>query len=478
MLGYLLQENVPIMTIIAFRDESSQTTFTIDSLLDMRSPHALMEPVKLFLNEFTIDNVRELLSHLALPNENELSVLADFLWEQTGGNQFYLRFRLGMMAETGGLRYSATERCWRVDPALLEASTKQVILEDVVDYCVQMLKSLPRDVLAVLCRVAMMPKGCTLAQYASIFATEPGMTELANKKEQEQQQQEGVCGSSVELVIQSALKVAIQKNILYQDKSGFSFAHDRLQESALQCLSDEEVTSLHFYLGKRGLEKENLSPGRAFGVLQHFYYARELVQDAGLILQLAKLAVDASSLYITSGSQAAVDSILQFVRDLMQTLTTRDDDVIAVEASLMISHHQIKYLLHDVAAAELLFREVQSRLTTNAEIRDAYFSRCTLLANSESDEEAIETCAQALERLGDNSLPSGLVLPEGEPAVIVQKVKQKLQELYSKNPGTTADSLANSLPVCTDEDHNFRVEMLISCIASAYKVGRFDLVSV
>jgi len=461
VLSYLIDEDVPVLIIVAFRDQSTQNTFTINSMLQSQSLE-LRDPIGLSLHEFTEKDVTSFIDQIPLP-EDQKHVLSRFLYEQTGGNQFYIRFRLSMMAETGALKYSDTQRCWILDKGLFGVGV-QVNREDVVEYCIQVLNTLEKDVIGILSRIAMTPQGKTISEYASIFRNEKGVLAVSASN-----------GCSVEEAINNAAKVAVMKGILFHNKSGFSFSHDRLQQCAVQCLSSNEVSEIRFYLGIQGLEVVDSEMERSFDVLQNFFEARELVTDPELILRIGKLAAQASSLYITAGSLAAFDRILDFVRELLETLRDENSDVSTLEVRLLVSHHQIKYLMNDVDAAESLFRLVQSHLKTATDIRDAYFSRITLLANTDSNLAAIETCANCLEKLGDFSLPTGLVLPDGEPAAIVQKVKQMIQAMYAKNPSCDAEGIAGLLPASSDEDHNFQVEILISCIGSAYVIGRFDL---
>ena len=763
-LQYLVTNSTPIYLIIAFRDLSSQSTFTLDSLIPKTNATASnenngtaatsgdttttttttnapgcsskrkLDVVGIELSEFTYDHVSQLLSYLNIQPSSYHELLTKFLYHQTDGNQFYLQFRLHVMAETGALMYypgggsasgsGTSAGYWKLDQELINLGMQMSDddNEDAIEFCGRIMQTqLPKYVVAVLCRIALMPQGKTIDELTNILQYDTklisytegssSITTASNGKDDDESKGGDNSDSSrcmidkVRDILERALTIAVQKSILYQhapsnshnhhhnhnrrgggrgsgsnsttkksnkkqrgggggtsttssttggggggagsfgvgsgDSGGsdnvsidgtnnnvgglsltnaaFSFAHDRLQQSAAQCVTnEEELSEIHYYLGLRRLyctshhattttatatstsataapaeptttttrtgASSNASSGssshnsggqnegtaefkgtdgkpnkiyrqvssiedgggmmddeywgfdggdghedvetmvinssfmmqqqkkqrdvEAFEILHHFQNARSLVLSAthiksfdsddttvkgrdDLIWDIGQLAAQACGYYVTAGSHEQFDSMIQFVRELIETVLRKDDskntnevqskeekpthDFEELKNRLLIAHHQIKYLMNDLSVAEELFNEVKPRLSKPSEIRDAYFTRIALLVNDQNHPVAISTMGEALAKLKEESVPGDLVLPEGQPTSIVLEVTQKIKDLFTKNADWDVEDVANSIPVSDDEDHNFRVEIMISCIASFYLVGRFDL---
>ena len=466
VLSYLLENYVPVLTIVAFRDRTSQSTFTLQSLLDKNCMNSSqMKFCELSLHNLSEKYVKELVHKLPLSNEDRTKLFG-FIYKQTEGNPFFLQFRLSMMAATGALTYDADSRLWRLNPDRVDFST-EVTTADAVEYCVSALGTLDHDVSSVLCRLAMMSQGLTLDEYISILEDEKGIVDLAKLK-----------SCTVPEVIRKAVTVCVQKNLLIRSGSGFRFAHDRLQHSALQKAGMKESCEIHYYLGKQALSAADSTREQAFHVLDHFSKSREFVKDPDLILRIGTIMADICAFYITAGSHEQLDGMLEFVRGLLEKLDSEQrnaDPFTSLEVRLLIAHHEIKFLMNDLDAAGDLFDEVRPHLKSASEIRDAYHTRISLLINIGSHREAIEATCEALARLDDVFLPQGLELPDGQPAAIVGEVTAQIKGMLTENPEWDIMRVAASLAVSTDEDHNFRVEIMIGMIPSLYLTGLFEL---
>jgi signal transduction histidine kinase/predicted ATPase/DNA-binding NarL/FixJ family response regulator len=467
VLSYLLEQNVPVLTIVAYRDRTSQSTFAIESLFssgDMKA--SPIEPVGLSLRDLSEKDTGELINYLALSDEDK-DALSGAMYKQTEGNPFFLRFRLSMMAETGALEYDVNSRRWRLDKSRVALGTA-VTAEDAVEYCATMLRTLDHEASSVLCRLAMMPQGRSLDEYTVTLEHEKGVVALAKSR-----------SCTVAEVIHTAVTFAVQKNLLYHTGRGFRFAHDRLQAGAMQCASPHEAAEIHYYLGKHSLPTSSqYTSEQACQVLDHFSKSREFVTDQDLILRIGTLTTEICAFYVTAGSHEQLDDMIQFARELLQKLDDdkrNSDPFSSLEVRLLIAHHRVKFLMNDLEAAESLFDSVRHRLQSSADIRDAYEARISLLINSSSHHKAIEATAEALALLDEQSLPRGLVLPDGQPAALVGEVTQQIKDIFDARPYCDALQVANSLALSTDEDHNFRVEIMISIIPSMYLIGRFDL---
>lgn len=466
ILAFLLANRIPVLIIVAFRDESSHSLFTLESLLSEEK--SCLKRLDVSLQDLNEKNVNEMIHSLALADEDK-DVLSEKLFKQTHGNPFFLRFRLSMMGATGALTYDIESHLWRLDQDRLDLST-EVTAEDVIDYCVSVLSTLDREVSTVLCRLAMMPQGWMIDEYVSVLEHEKGVAALAKLK-----------SCKVAELLEKAVLAGVEKNLLIRSEKGFRFAHDRLQQSAIQFANETESCEIHYHLGNYFLSTLDSTPGQKFQVLDHFSKCKELITESDLILRIGKIMADICGFYITAGSHEHLDGMLQFTRDLLETIDEHHisarvlEQLTSLRVRLLIAHHEIKFLMNDLDAAGILFDAVRPHLKSTKDIRDSYHTRISLLVNAGSHHEAIEATAEALSRLDDFSLPQGLVLPDGQPAAIVGEVTKQIKCLMEENRDRDLTSVANSLAVSTDDDHNFRVELMISVIASMYLMGRFDL---
>ncbi|MDC0742526.1 AAA family ATPase [Polyangium mundeleinium] len=227
--------------------------------------------------------------------------LADVVLKKTGGNPFFVKRLVQSLHDHGVLTYTS-DAGWRWDLAKIEALAYS---ENVVDLMVRTIGRLPARTQEALRIAAAIGSRFDLDVLAALLACSP----------------EEAC---------SRLSRAVEEGLLLVDRSGYRFAHDKVQEGAYAMIPEEERPAYRLRVGRYLAGHTDLTVSQnLFDVVGHLNAAGDLIADGAERLRLARMNLDAA---IRAEESAAFGAALDHLEEGLSRLP----------ADAWTSHHALR----------------------------------------------------------------------------------------------------------------------------------------
>ncbi|MRG98323.1 AAA family ATPase [Polyangium spumosum] len=209
--------------------------------------------------------------------------LADALLEKTGGNPFFVRRFLQSLHDHGVLTYAAGAGfSWDL-PQIEELA----YTDNVVDLMVRTIGRLPAATQEIL-------------RFAAAIGNRFDLGVLATVSECSSEEAYG------------RLEPAVAEGLLIPNRSGYRFAHDKVQEGAYAMIPVEGRPAFHLRIGRLLADKANLADSQnLFDVVSHLNCAIDLIDDPYERLVLARMNLDAAARAEESAAFGAARSYLE-----------------------------------------------------------------------------------------------------------------------------------------------------------------------
>ncbi|MDI1433975.1 AAA family ATPase [Polyangium sorediatum] len=215
--------------------------------------------------------------------------LADVVLKKTGGNPFFVKRLVQSLHDHGVLTYTF-DAGWRWDLARIEALA---YTENVVDLMVRTIGRLPARTQESLWLGAAIGSRFDLDLLAALLACSP----------------EEAYGR---------LERAVEEGLLVADRSGYRFAHDKVQEGAYAMIPEADRAVYRLRIGRHLARHMDRADGPSlFDVVGHWNAAGDLVTDAAERLRLARMNLDAA---LRAEESAAFGSALHYLEQGLSRL--------------------------------------------------------------------------------------------------------------------------------------------------------------
>ena len=212
-----------LLLIGAYRDSEVGPAHPLTHALDgAREQGALIRAV--VLRPLSAAHVTELVADTVGCSPLEAEPLAGLVGEKTGGNPFFVIQFLTALHRQGLIFFEREARRWRWDLARIRA---QRYTDNVVDLMVSKLRDLPGDTQAVLKMAACLGAGMDARTLEIVVGHDPG----------------------------TALRVALDEDLLLQLEDTYQFPHDRVQEAAYALIPERDRAAMHLCIGRRLLDR-------------------------------------------------------------------------------------------------------------------------------------------------------------------------------------------------------------------------------
>lgn len=231
-------------------------------------------------------SVNQLIADILKTKPAETSLLTNFIYQKTKGNPFFTCQLLRSLYENQLFRFSEEHSTWEWD---IDEIKNVQISDNVVDFLIQNLKSLPSETLTVL-------------KLASCIGNHFDTTIIYK-----------IC-TDVK-IIPDALRIAIKKeyvvpvdnnyNLLDMKENDylksdiqiiFRFSHNRIQQAAYSLVSDKDRALLHYKIGNILLnvcETGKTTEGNFFEITNHLNIGKSNIVDISERLKLLDLNIRA-----------------------------------------------------------------------------------------------------------------------------------------------------------------------------------------
>ena len=205
------------------------------------------------LAPLALDNVAQLVAESLHCPFAEAEPLAQLVSDKTGGNPFFTRQFLTVLAEEKLLRFDAGHSTWRWDLPRIHAKG---YTDNVVELMVGKLARLPQESQDALAQFACLGNAADAATLGIILAR-PAQT--------------------VRLLLQEAERAGL----VYRQEDAYTFLHDRVQEAAYSLIPETARAGMHLRLGRllvSGLSSEAIAD-RIFEVVSQLNRGSGLVES-------------------------------------------------------------------------------------------------------------------------------------------------------------------------------------------------------
>ncbi|WP_250493958.1 AAA family ATPase [Caballeronia sp. GAWG1-1] len=421
-----------VLLICAYRDNEVDRSPRFKAFLDSL-PDAGARVSSLAVGPLDPANVVALLADALHSDAAHVFPLAAVVHEKTGGNPFFIKQLLLVLAEHRMIVYDGEARRWTWD---LERIGEYESSDNVVDLMVTRLSRLPPAAQAVLRLLAFMGRRL---DRSTLMLIDPG---------------DGVESAR-------RLQPALEAGLVVSDRTGFAFAHDRVQEAAYALTPEHERGVEHARIARILLRDFNARTLQsAFDVAHHI----ERAQAAGALLELDADETDVfATVCLQAARQAkeaiAIRSALNYL-DVVQALLHANGAAQAHAATYEMGVLRVQcHILNadfDAAGKEIatLLREDLS-VVARASV---YKLKVDMQQHLSDYEAAVETALEGVRLFGT-------VLPRFPQAADVEAAYGKLNASLASR---SIASLAN-LPTLRDE----KIESEMNLLASVYAPASF-----
>jgi predicted ATPase/class 3 adenylate cyclase/predicted Ser/Thr protein kinase len=389
----------------------------------------------LTLAPLALSHVARLVGDALQADPAEVAPLARLVIRKTQGNPLFLRQFLetlhhdGLITRDDGSGRGRPQ--WRWD---LEAIMAADITDNVVDLLIGKLRRLDPEAQDILRYAACIGSTFDVSTLALIRQSTPERTFAALEAARREELVRAVSDPKAvdETDVLSPLVI-----------ENFRFQHDRVQQAAYALFEARERNGVHFSIGRRLLE--TLSPEalteRIFDVVDHLNLGRELIDQAGERMSLAKLNYEAGSKAKVATAYAAALEYQRVAHSLVagHGWSTGYDLTIAIHRDLA----ELEYLNGNFDRCRDLVTVTLEHVRTDLEkarVLGTRIAQHTLLTEFE---EAFQAGQKALKLVGVDLPLDGLgAATQALMADVAEQLgDQEIESLYD-NPDVTSPEMA------------------------------------
>ena len=453
-LRYLFSQNaIPyVFVICAYRDTEVSIAHPVSLMLKTLSDQSVQGEVayrSIFLKALGIGAIEELLADTLRSTEDSTRELASALFRKTEGNPFFTIQMLNQLNAEGTFAYDRAENRWRWD---LKKVIDAGLSDNVIDFLVARLKTLPEKTLALLKIAACLGYTFDLKTVSAV-----------------QGQRVDVPGSGLWDAIEQEIIIPRNSdyrllNLQSEDSDhaipdlSFKFQHDRLHQAILSLITERDRIAIHHCIGmemRKDAQKAE-SPESFLEIVNHLNLGRALAISAEARTELADLNFEAGKRAMSVTAFRAAAEYFEIALSLLSDEEWVKRPDIAFELSLERANSV--FLSGDSKEAFLLVDNARALAAGDLQQASVSILKSKILEFQGDLYGAVDEIRRSLAVLG-------LVLPEN-PEEIQKNIGQGLGRLQEGLARTPIDRLP-FLDEVTDEKHRMAMRLLSQVVPSA-----------
>lgn len=438
------RDAIPYVFVIgSYRDTEVPPTHPVSLMLknlDVRS---------IYLKALGIDAVNELLTDTLRSKENSTRELAYILFRKTDGNPFFTIQMLNLLNAEGAFAYDHAANRWQWNmKKVLDAG----LSDNVIDFLVARLKTLPEKTLAIL-------------KIAACFGYVFDLKTIS-----------GALGQRVDIP-DSGLWDAIEREIIIPQNSdyrllnlhageadqvipnlSFKFQHDRLHQAVLSMISESDSIAMHYLIGTEMMKdvQTTESTESFLEIVNHLNIGRSHAVGAEARTMLADFNTAAGKRAMKATAFRAAADFFETALSLLSDEEWKAKPDTAFELSL--ERANCLFLSGDLKDASRLVESARTLATKDIQRASVSIIKSKILEFQGDLYGAVDEIRQSLTAFG-------LVLPENEEE-IQKNIGQGIGTMQAGLARTPIDRLV-FLDEMTDEKSRMAMQLLAQAVPSA-----------
>lgn len=442
-----------LLIIGAYRDNEVDSSHPL--LISLRQlEKAKVNFQTIVLKPLELENTTKLLVDTLSSKKEEISQLADCIFEKTHGNPFFINIFLKMLYQEQILAFSYKEKAWKWNMAKIQ---EQGITDNVIDLLTVRIHQLTQSTQETL-------------KLASCFGHRFNLKTLTIVSQEftskiAQQLWEAIQANLIvhlnEVYKTTTLAVFhSDENKTRVDKLNYRFAHDRVQQAVYQLIPRHTRTQIHLKIGRLLLKERPLEENdeRLFEIMEHFNHSLTLIENPKEKRLLAKYNLWAGNKAKSSTAYLAAKEYLQAGTDLLQPLDWENDYELIYDLYKNLA--ACKYLTGEFQEAEFYFKLLINNSKNLLDKIEIYRLNCEMLSTLNKHDEAIELGRHALKILH-------IKIPRRPNTLQILYIIFKIKMLIGKR--SIPDIVLKPI---TDPKHRATVDLITQLLNNAFIVDQ------
>ncbi|HEY5465219.1 MAG TPA: adenylate/guanylate cyclase domain-containing protein [Hanamia sp.] len=175
------------------------------------------------LNDLSYNNVYDLVSDTLMTRQENISLLAEIIYNKTKGNAFYVRQFLKSIYEEGMLHFDFDSIQWKYNSDLI---LQMNVSGNVVELMTSFILKLP-------------PETLDLLKIASSIGNHFSKRDLSVIKQMSERK------------VESLLTLSVTEGLIIPSETDYKFAHDRIQQAIYSLIPNDEKAAIHLLNAQR-----------------------------------------------------------------------------------------------------------------------------------------------------------------------------------------------------------------------------------
>lgn len=381
-----------LLILGAYRDNEVDSTHPLQiSLRELEKTKTIIH--RIILAPLELKNTHRLLIDTIGQNKKNVTKLSNIIFEKTRGNPFFINIFLKMLYEEHLLTFDYEAGQWQWN---LKKIQERPVTDNVIDLLTTRIHQLAPKTQEILKLAACFGhlfdiQTLTIVSQLSLMQIAQGLWEAMQANLILHLDE---AYKTTTLAKQDSIIKMMKKNKLY-----YRFAHDRIQQAAMQLIPKNVRIKLHLRIGRSLLQENPLEEHdkRLFEIMEHFNHSLPLIHDPEEKLKLARYN-------FWAGNKARISTAYQAAKEYFTAATTllqpldwdKNYDLIF---SIYKNLAACKYLRGEFEEAEKIFALLIANSKNLLDKIEIYRLNCEMLSTLNKHAEAIALGLHALDLL-------------------------------------------------------------------------------
>jgi predicted ATPase/signal transduction histidine kinase/GAF domain-containing protein len=387
---------------------------------------------ELELMPLSSSDVARLVADSLHSSPQRVALLSEVVGQKTGGSPFFVGQFLAALAEEGLLHFDRRQRSWGWDLPSIVARDYTENLAELVSERLTRLPAPTRTALRVLACLGGGASSDLLCE--SLEQTGAALDEL--------------------------LLPAVDARVVTRTSTGYSFPHDRLQETAYSLIPEDERSALHLSIGRKlrrraGGELDEL----AFEVARHLNRGAPAMGERAERTELARLDLKLARRSQEAAAHASALGHLEAAWRLLPDEPWREEPELAFQ--ILLARAECDFVVGDRERAEASLEELARRARDPARLGAVVCLQLGVHLTRGEPSRAVEVGVSYLRSVG--------VTWDGD---FRYQMRQQYQSLLSSIAALGGSAAITALPRLEDPDVQAVMNVCATLVSPAYFVDR------